>query len=146
MSTYTIPYVVQQTPRGERTLDLYSRLLSERIIYLGTEIDDCVANAAIALQKQIPVSRPGPENRRVRVGQGQQCPASCFESAPLSGVVSPAAVRISFPAEHFTELTGEGHLGRRSKRAARSKKCRPARRLAPEAPTGRGLRTPPAAD
>jgi ATP-dependent Clp protease protease subunit len=48
MSTYTIPYVVQQTPRGERTIDLYSRLLSERIIYLGTEIDDGVANAVIA--------------------------------------------------------------------------------------------------
>ncbi|PKH40164.1 ATP-dependent Clp protease, protease subunit [Nocardioides alpinus] len=48
MSSYTIPYVVQQTPRGERTLDLYSRLLSERIIYLGTEIDDGVANAVIA--------------------------------------------------------------------------------------------------
>lgn len=48
MSTYTIPYVVQQTPRGERTLDLYSRLLSERIVYLGTGIDDGVANAVIA--------------------------------------------------------------------------------------------------
>ena len=48
MSTYTIPYVVQQTSRGERTLDLYSRLLSERIVYLGTEIDDGVANAVIA--------------------------------------------------------------------------------------------------
>jgi len=48
MSTYTIPYVIQQTPRGERTLDLYSRLLSERIIYLGTELDDGVANAVIA--------------------------------------------------------------------------------------------------
>ena len=48
MSTYTIPYVVQQTPRGERTVDLYSRLLSDRIIYLGTEIDDGVANAVIA--------------------------------------------------------------------------------------------------
>lgn len=48
MTSYTIPYVVQQTPRGERTLDLYSRLLSERIIYLGTEIDDGVANAVIA--------------------------------------------------------------------------------------------------
>ena len=46
MSTYTIPYVVLQTPRGERTLDLYSRLLSERIV--GTEIDDGVANAVIA--------------------------------------------------------------------------------------------------
>ena len=48
MSTYTIPYVVQQTPRGERTVDLYSRLLSDRIIYLGTEIDDGVANVLIA--------------------------------------------------------------------------------------------------
>ena len=48
MSSYTIPYVVQQTPRGERTLDLYSRLLSERIVYLGTELDDGVANAVIA--------------------------------------------------------------------------------------------------
>ena len=48
MSSYPIPYVVQQTPRGERTLDLYSRLLSERIVYLGTEIDDGVANAVIA--------------------------------------------------------------------------------------------------
>jgi len=48
MSTYTIPYVVQQTPRGERTVDLYSRLLADRIIYLGTEIDDGVANAVIA--------------------------------------------------------------------------------------------------
>jgi ATP-dependent Clp protease protease subunit len=48
MSTYTIPYVVQQTSRGERTVDLYSRLLSERIIYLGTELDDGVANAVIA--------------------------------------------------------------------------------------------------
>ena len=48
MSSYTIPYVTQTTPRGERTVDLYSRLLADRIIYLGTEIDDGVANAVIA--------------------------------------------------------------------------------------------------
>jgi ATP-dependent Clp protease protease subunit len=48
MSTYTIPYVTTTTPRGERTVDLYSRLLEDRIIYLGTEIDDGVANALIA--------------------------------------------------------------------------------------------------
>lgn len=48
MSSYTIPYVVQHTPRGERTMDLYSRLLSDRIIYLGTELDDGVANVVIA--------------------------------------------------------------------------------------------------
>jgi ATP-dependent Clp protease protease subunit len=48
MSGYTIPYVTSQTPRGERTVDLYSRLLADRIIYLGTEIDDGVANVLIA--------------------------------------------------------------------------------------------------
>lgn len=45
---YTIPYVVAQNPRGERVTDIYSHLLSERIVYLGTAIDAGVANAIIA--------------------------------------------------------------------------------------------------
>ena len=48
MSGYTIPYVTTRTPSGERTVDIYSRLLADRIIYLGTGIDDGVANAVIA--------------------------------------------------------------------------------------------------
>jgi ATP-dependent Clp protease, protease subunit len=48
MSSCTVPYVVQTTPRGERTIDLYSRLFADRIVYLGTEIDDGVANTVIA--------------------------------------------------------------------------------------------------
>ena len=48
MSSYTIPSVVEKRPTGERSLDIYSRLLSDRIVYLGTEIDDGVANAVIA--------------------------------------------------------------------------------------------------
>jgi ATP-dependent Clp protease protease subunit len=48
VSSYTIPYVVQHTPRGERTMDLFSRLLADRIVYLGTELDDGVANVVIA--------------------------------------------------------------------------------------------------
>lgn len=48
MSTYTIPYVTTRTPTGERTADVYSRLLADRVIYLGTPIDDGVANALIA--------------------------------------------------------------------------------------------------
>ncbi|MDN5724748.1 MAG: ATP-dependent Clp protease proteolytic subunit [Propionibacteriales bacterium] len=48
MSTYTIPNVITDHPRGERVMDVYSHLLSERIIYLGTELDDGVANALIA--------------------------------------------------------------------------------------------------
>lgn len=48
MSSYTIPSVVEKRPTGERSLDIYSRLLSDRIVYLGTEIDDGVANVAVA--------------------------------------------------------------------------------------------------
>ena len=47
MSSYTVPYVTTRTPRGERTVDLFSRLLEDRIVYLGTEIDDGVANVLI---------------------------------------------------------------------------------------------------
>jgi ATP-dependent Clp protease protease subunit len=43
-----IPYVVEQVGRGERSYDLYSRLLNDRIIFLGTAIDDNVANIIVA--------------------------------------------------------------------------------------------------
>jgi ATP-dependent Clp protease protease subunit len=48
VSQYTIPTVVERTPLGERAYDIYSRLLSERIVFIGTEIDDGVANVVIA--------------------------------------------------------------------------------------------------
>ena len=43
-----VPIVVEQTPRGERSYDIYSRLLKDRIIFLGTEIDNTTANTIIA--------------------------------------------------------------------------------------------------
>src|SRR4030067_1915072 len=53
-----IPMVVEQSARGERAYDIYSRLLKDRIIFIGTPIDDDVANLAIAqmlfLQKEDP--------------------------------------------------------------------------------------------
>ncbi|GAA5200464.1 ClpP family protease [Microbacterium jejuense] len=48
MSGYTIPNVVAQHPRGDRIMDVYSHLLAERVVYLGTGIDAGVANALIA--------------------------------------------------------------------------------------------------
>ncbi|GAB3478458.1 ATP-dependent Clp protease proteolytic subunit [Nocardiopsis coralliicola] len=48
MSSYTIPTVVERRPDGERAFDVYSRLLSERIIFVGTEIDAGVANVVMA--------------------------------------------------------------------------------------------------
>lgn len=48
MTFYPIPYVTTPTTNGEKTVDIYSRLLDERIIYLGTPIDDDVSNTVIA--------------------------------------------------------------------------------------------------
>ncbi len=45
---YLVPTVVEQTPRGERVFDIYSRLLKDRIVFLGTPIDDQVANIIMA--------------------------------------------------------------------------------------------------
>ena len=45
---YLVPTVVEQTNRGERAYDLYSRLLKENIIFLGTPIDDTIANLVCA--------------------------------------------------------------------------------------------------
>ncbi len=46
--SYLVPMVVEQTNRGERSYDIYSRLLKDRIIFLGSAIDDMVANVVIA--------------------------------------------------------------------------------------------------
>lgn len=43
-----VPYVIEQSPRGERAMDIYSRLLKDRIVFLGTPLDDQVANVIMA--------------------------------------------------------------------------------------------------
>jgi ATP-dependent Clp protease protease subunit len=47
-TNYLVPTVVEQTPRGERAFDIYSRLLKDRIVFLGTPIDDTVGNLIMA--------------------------------------------------------------------------------------------------
>lgn len=61
MGSYTIPNVVERTPQGERSYDVFSRLLAERIIFLGTEIDDGVANVVIAQLLHLESSSPESE-------------------------------------------------------------------------------------
>ncbi|MEW6307673.1 MAG: ATP-dependent Clp endopeptidase proteolytic subunit ClpP [Bacillota bacterium] len=48
MSGYMVPMVIEQTSRGERAYDIYSRLLKERIVFIGSTIDDTVANLVVA--------------------------------------------------------------------------------------------------
>jgi ATP-dependent Clp protease, protease subunit len=54
-----VPIVIEQTSRGERSFDIYSRLLNERIVFLGTEIDDHVANLVIAQLLHLDSADPG---------------------------------------------------------------------------------------
>jgi len=58
MSGYTIPNVVAQHPRGERIMDVYSQLLTERVIYLGTAIDAGVANVLVAQLLHLEADNP----------------------------------------------------------------------------------------
>ena len=55
---YTIPYVIEQSPRGERSYDIYSRLLNDRIVFLGSAIDDDVANVVVAQLLHLESSDP----------------------------------------------------------------------------------------
>ena len=48
MNNVLVPYVIEQTPQGERSYDIYSRLLKERIIFLGDEVNDATAQIIVA--------------------------------------------------------------------------------------------------
>jgi ATP-dependent Clp protease protease subunit len=61
VSTYPIPNVIAQNPRGERIMDVYSHLLTERIVYLGTAIDAGVANTLIAQLLHLEADAPDRE-------------------------------------------------------------------------------------
>ena len=61
MTSYTIPYVTQQRAGGERSLDIWSRLLADRIVYLGTPIDDGVANVLVAQMLHLNSENPDGE-------------------------------------------------------------------------------------
>jgi ATP-dependent Clp protease protease subunit len=61
MSSYLVPNVVSAHPRGDRIMDVYSHLLSERIVYLGTAIDAGVANSLIAQLLHLEADSPGRE-------------------------------------------------------------------------------------
>jgi ATP-dependent Clp protease protease subunit len=59
MSEYLVPMVVEQTTRGERSFDIYSRLLQDRIVILGTPVDDAVANLVVAQLLHLDSEDPG---------------------------------------------------------------------------------------
>lgn len=61
MNSYMIPNVIAQHPRGERVMDVYSHLLAERVVYLGTVVDAGVANALVAQLLHLEAENPDRE-------------------------------------------------------------------------------------
>jgi ATP-dependent Clp protease protease subunit len=59
--TPLVPMVVEETSRGERAFDIYSRLLNERIVFVGTPVDDQVANVVVAQLLHLEAEDPGKE-------------------------------------------------------------------------------------
>ena len=96
-NSYLVPTVVEQTSRGERAFDIYSRLLKDRIIFLGTPIDDTVSNLIMAqllhLEGEDPekdialyINSPGGSitSRRTRC-RGETCPGLTAGRRPRAG-------------------------------------------------------------
>ena len=59
MKDVLVPYVIEQTPQGERSYDIYSRLLKERIIFLGDEVNDATAQIVVAQLLFLEAEDPG---------------------------------------------------------------------------------------
>ncbi len=115
MPSYPIPYIVEQTPRGERVSDIFSRLLKERIVFLAGPISDGLANVVIAqlllLQQQDPkkeikmyINSPG--------GSAYAAFAIYDTMQQLSNPISTIAVGVA--ASAATLILSSGAKGKRA--------------------------------
>jgi ATP-dependent Clp protease protease subunit len=89
MSAYTIPNVIARDARGDRVLDVYSHLLTERIVYLGTPIDSGVANALIAQLLHLDADSPGQDISLYINCEGGDLPAMLAVYDTMQHVHSP---------------------------------------------------------
>ncbi|GAA5334695.1 MULTISPECIES: ATP-dependent Clp endopeptidase proteolytic subunit ClpP [Thermus] len=109
-----IPYVIEQTARGERVYDIYSRLLKDRIIFLGTPIDAQVANTVVAQLLFLDAQNPNQEIKLYINSPGGEVDAGLaiydtmqFVRAPVSTIV------IGLAASMAAVILAAGEKGRR---------------------------------
>ena len=89
MNSYAIPNVIAQHPRGERIMDVYSHLLTERIVYLGTAIDPGVANALIAQLFYLEARSPEQEINLYINCEGGDIPSMLAVYDPIRYIQTP---------------------------------------------------------
>lgn len=115
MSSYTIPSVVERTLHGERAVDIYSRLLSDRIVYVGTEVDDGVANVVIAQLLHLESESPEAPISLYLNSPGGSVTAALAIYDTMQFVRSPVAnTCVSQAASSAALLLAGGALGRRT--------------------------------
>ena len=109
-----LPYVIESTPRGERTMDIYSLLFKERIVFLGTPINDQVANAIVA--QLLVLSREDP-NKPISFyinSPGGQVYAGMAIYDTMQQIPCPVStVAVGFTASFGTVLLTAGEPGMR---------------------------------
>ena len=79
-----VPMVVEQTSRGERAYDIYSRLLRDNIIFLGTPIDDQVANLIVAQMLFLQGEDPEKDVRSTSIRRAGRSPRGWRSTTPCS--------------------------------------------------------------
>ncbi|GAA3582759.1 ATP-dependent Clp protease proteolytic subunit [Klugiella xanthotipulae] len=115
MNTYTIPNVITQNARGERIMDVYSHLLSERIVYLGTALDAGVANTLIAQLLHLDSDRSGREINMYINCEGGDLTAMLAVYDTMSHIQSPVATTcVGQAVAAGAVLLSGGHPGRRA--------------------------------
>jgi ATP-dependent Clp protease, protease subunit len=110
-----IPYVIEQSPRGERAMDIYSRLLKDRIIFLGTPVDDQVANVVMAQLLHLDSEDPEQDINLYINSPGGSIPAmlAMYDTIRfVSADVATTAMGSAFSAGAF--LLAAGTNGKRS--------------------------------
>lgn len=113
-ASYTIPSVVETTAQGQRASDVYSRLLSDRIVFLGTEIDDGVANTIIAQLIHLESADPDREISLYLNSPGGSVTASLAIYDTMQFVRAPVStICVGQAASTAAMLLAAGEPGRR---------------------------------
>ncbi len=109
-----VPYVIEQTARGERVYDIYSRLLKDRIIFLGTPIDSQVANTIVAQMLFLEAQNPNQEIKLYINSPGGDVYAGLAIYDTMQYVKSPVAtIVVGMAASMGSFLLAAGEPGQR---------------------------------
>lgn len=115
MASYPIPFVVEQTPRGERVFDIFSRLLEERIIFLAGPISDGLANVIIAQLLLLQQQDPKKEIKMYINSPGGSAYAAFAIYDTIQQLQTPlTTIAVGMAASAATLLLAAGNKGKRS--------------------------------